>query len=172
MRQNTITYFISFLVFLGAQIFLFDNMVLFGNTFCFVYIAFILFLPFNINSMLLITLAFASGLFTDIFYNTMGVNAAATVLIAFLRKPWISLITPPGGYEDINAPAVRLLGLSWFVYYVFPLVFIHHLLLFQIEAGHFLIGWFVFKKVMASAIFTSTVLILIQYLFYRNVRTI
>ncbi len=172
MRQNTVTYIISFLIFLGAQIFLFDNMVLFGNAFCFVYIAFILFLPFNINSMLLISVAFASGLFTDMFYNTMGVNAAATVLIAFLRKPWISLITPPGGYEDINAPVIRLLGLNWFVYYIFPLVFLHHLLLFQIESGHLLFHLYIFKKAIASAIFTSSVLILIQYLFYRNVRTI
>ena len=95
MRQNSLIYFISFLVYLGLQVFLFDNMVLFDNAFCFVYIAFILFLPFNINPMLLIFIAFAGGLFTDLFYNTMGVNAAASVLLAFIRKPWISLITPP-----------------------------------------------------------------------------
>ena len=172
MRQNSIIYFISFLVYLALQVFLFDNMVLFGNAFCFVYIAFILFLPFNINPMLLIFIAFAGGLFTDLFYNTMGVNAAASVLLAFIRKPWISLITPPGGYEDIYAPAIRQLGLSWFIYYIFPLVFIHHLVLFQVESGHILLGWFLFKKVIASALFTSTVLILIQYLFYRSVRTI
>lgn len=172
MRQNTVTYIISFLLFLGLQVFLFDNMVLFGKAFCFVYIAFVLFLPFNINPMLLITVAFAGGLLTDLFYNTMGVNAAASVLVAFLRRPWISMITPPGGYEDINAPIIRQLGFGWFVNYLFPLVLIHHLVLFQIEAGHILLNWFILKKVIASAIFTTTVLILIQYLFYRNVRTI
>ena len=172
MRQSSVPYLISFLLFLAAQIFLFDNMTLFGNAFCFVYVAFILFLPFNISSVVLIALAFAGGLAADLFYNTMGVNAAATVLLAFLRKPWLSLITPPGGYEDISAPMIGPLGFSWFVNYIFPLVFIHHLVLFQIESGHFLIGWFVVKKVIASTLFTSTVLILIQYLFYRKVRTL
>jgi hypothetical protein len=172
MRQNAAINIISFLVYLGLQVFLFDNMVLFGNAFCFVYIAFVLFLPFKINPMLMIFIAFAGGLATDLFYNTMGVNAAASVFVAFIRGPWISLITPPGGYEDIYAPLIKQLGLSWFIYYIFPLVFIHSLVLFQVESGHILLSWFLFKKVIASAVFTSTVLILIQYLFYRNVRTI
>ena len=77
MRQNTLSYFLVFIVYLALQVFLFNNMVLFGTAFCFIYIAFILFLPFRINPVFLISLGFFGGLITDIFYNSMGVNAAA-----------------------------------------------------------------------------------------------
>jgi hypothetical protein len=161
-----------FLLYLGAQVFLFNNMVLFGTAFCFIYIAFILFLPFNVNPMIVIVFGFFGGLITDLFYNSMGINAAATVLIAFIRRPWISLITPPGGYEEITTPTAGALGLSWFIYYLFPLTLIHHLVLFQVEAGQLFISWLIFKKVIASAMFTTFVLILIKYLFYRKLRTV
>jgi hypothetical protein len=171
MRQNGFVYVILFLLYLGLQVFLFNNMVLFDTAFCFIYIAFILFLPFNINPMILIGLGFLTGLGADLFYDSLGVNAAATVLVAFLRKPWISINTPTGGYEEINSPMARSLGFGWFIYYIFPLTFFHHLVLFQIEAGRFLLTWFIFNKIILSSVFTSSVLILIKYLFYRNVRT-
>ena len=172
MRQNLFIYVLLFLLYLGLQVFLFNNMVLFDTAFCFVYIAFILFLPFNINPMVLISLGFLTGILSDLFYNSMGVNAAATVLISFIRKPWISMITPWGGYEEITSPMAGSLGFTWFIYYIFPLILFHHLVLFQIEAGRFLITWFIFKKVILSSIFTTVVLILIKYLFYRNPRAV
>ena len=141
MRQNFLSYIIPLAVYLALQVFLFDNMTLYGTAFCFVYVAFILFLPFNINPMLLITLAFAGGLITDLFYDSMGVNACAMVLIAFIRKPWTALITPPGGYEDQPSPSIRALGLNWFIYYIFPLVFIHHFFMFEVESGHLQLSW-------------------------------
>ena len=141
MRQNTLSYFLVFIVYLALQVFLFNNMVLFGTAFCFIYIAFILFLPFRINPVFLISLGFFGGLITDIFYNSMGVNAAAMTFLAFIRRPWILLLTPPGGYDDIPAPTAKALGLSWFVFYAIPLTFIHHLVLFTVEAGHFPVSW-------------------------------
>jgi hypothetical protein len=146
-------------------------MVMFGTAFCFVYIAFILFLPFQVNRLAMIFMAFLGGLITDMFYDSMGMNAAASVFIAFIRKPWISLITPAGGYEEIDSPTSRSLGMSWMVMYVFPLTLFHHLVLFQIESGQVFLSWFVLKKVLASAVFTSFVLILIRSLFYRRLRT-
>jgi hypothetical protein len=172
MRPNSIAILIVFLLSLAAQVFLFNNMVLFGTAFCFVYIAFILFIPFKINQILLMAIAFAGGLVTDLFYDSMGMNAAAMVFVAFIRRYWVSFITPRGGYEEILSPTDRSLGLLWFIYYIFPLALMHHLVLFQVEAGEIWPTWYIFKKVFFSAIFTSSVLILIRNLFYRGSRKI
>lgn len=168
--RNIIYNVFVFLFYLLLQIFLFQNMVLFGTAFCFIYVGFILLLPIEISSILLLTFAFVSGLIVDLFYNSAGVNAAAAVLVAFIRPVWLSMITPRGGYEDVDIPALKTLGFSWFTTYMLPLIFIHHLSLFLIEAGEMINFWFVLNKAIFSTLYTFVILVIGQYLFYSRVR--
>ena len=152
------------------QVFLFDNMVLFGTAFCFVYIGFILLLPLEISKVLLIALGFITGLSIDIFYNSLGVNAASATLIAYFRPFWLSSITPSGGYEDVRIPSLKVLGFSWFITYALPLIFLHHFSLFLIEAGGMHHFWLILKKTFFSSIFTFVILVIGQNLFYNRDR--
>ncbi len=171
-RSNILYNFIVFLVYLFVQVFLFDNMVLFGTAFCFIYIGFILMMPIQMSPVLLILIAFISGFIVDIFYNIPGVNAASSVLIAFLRPFWLSMITPRGGYEDVEVPVLKTMGKSWFITYALPLIIVHHLALFTIEAGELANFWFIINKTFFSSIYTFVILVLGQYLFYARVRVI
>jgi hypothetical protein len=173
MNKRTVPYqVIVFLVYLSLQVFLFDNMVLFRTAFCFVYVGFILLLPLQISTTLLITVSFLAGLIVDMFYSTPGINASASVLIAFLRPYWLGLITPRGGYEEIDIPRLKTLGFSWFITYSIPLIFIHHLSLFIVEAGDLFNFWFVINKTILSTIYTTGILVIAQYMFYARVRYI
>ena len=83
--REAIQYSLMVILYLLLQIFFMRNMVLFNYAFCFVYIAGILILPAEISRMYLLFIGFAVGFTVDIFSNTFGMHAAATVLIAYLR---------------------------------------------------------------------------------------
>ncbi len=158
----------AFLLFTAVQVTLLKNLVLFDTTFCFVYLGFLLFLPFETGRTGLLLLGFLLGFVVDVFYDSPGIHAAAGVFIAFIRPAWINVLTPQGGYEINASPFLKQTGVTWFVSYTFALLFIHHTAIFFIEAGGFSMFFFTLVKVFSSTIFTFFVLVLVQLLFYRK----
>jgi hypothetical protein len=146
------------------QVLVLRNVVLFNTAFCFLYIAFILLLPIETNALLLMLAGFLLGFSVDVFYNSMGLHALATVLIAYLRNYWLNTITPQGGYESGSTATVAANGLQWFLVYSLPLVFLHHLVLFFVEASGFTLFWYTMLKIVASLLFTMLVMVLLQFL--------
>ena len=167
-NKTYISVIISFFLYVLFQALLLKNFILFDTAFCFLYIAFILLLPLEIGPLVLMIVAFAVGFIIDLFYDSIGVNAAACVLIAFLRPYWLKTITPRGGYEEIEIPNLKTMDFGWFLTYSLPLVFIHHFTLFFLESGGFTLFWFTLSKVFFSTILTFFVIVLTQYLFYKK----
>ena len=104
------------------------------------------------------------------FYDHAGMHAAAAVAVAYLRNYWLRAITPQGGYEVGVVPTIANNGLIWFLSYSVPLITVHHIMLFFIEAGGFGYWGLSLGKAFASVLFTSVVLIMQQYLFYVKAR--
>ena len=152
-----------FVFYLLLQIFFVRQLVLFNYAFCFVYIAAIALLPFEISLVTLLGLAFGAGMFVDIFYNTIGANAAAMVLIAFLRPSIIALLTPQRGYDERQVLSLNSMGLMWFITYIGSLRFIHHFVLFSLEASNWGLFFPVLLKVICSTIFTTSVIVITQF---------
>jgi hypothetical protein len=163
MTREFLPSVIGFGVYALLQILLFQELVLFRYAFCFVYVAYILLLPMETNSLTLMTLAFLMGVTVDVFYNSLGMHASALVVVAYLRNYWLGAITPQGGYDVGSAPTLTANGLQWFMVYAIPMVFVHHAILFFTEAGGFSMFWFTMLKVMASTVFTSGMITLFQY---------
>jgi hypothetical protein len=161
--RDIILQFVNFFLFVAAQILLVRNFVLFDTAFCFIYVGFILLLPLEIGSVLMLFLAFCTGLLVDLFYDTTGIHAAASVLIAFLRPQIIRMITPRGGYEGSTSISVKAMGLDWFLPYAVTLIFIHHTALFLIEASNLSLFWHAAIKAVCSTLFTGTLLLILQY---------
>jgi hypothetical protein len=154
---------VYFFLYVIAQVLLFKRLVLFNTSFCFLYVAFILLLPVETNNLLLMVLAFVLGFTIDIFYDSLGIHALALVTVAYLRNYWLSTITPQGGYDAGSSPALAN-GVQWFLVYIVPLTFVHLSLLFFIEAGGFGMFWFTMLKIMASLVFTVSVVLMLQFL--------
>lgn len=168
--RDIIIQIFSFLIFFGLQLMVARNLVLFGTGFTFIYISFLILLPFETGSVLILFLAFLTGLSLDVFYDSMGLHAAASLLVAFIRSYWIKIITPRGGYDDVNAPLLNEMGFQWFITYALPLIFVHHFVLFYVEAGGFTPFWFTIGKVLFSSILSFTTLLIVQFLFYSQSR--
>ena len=170
MNKYLVAHSFQFVVFLGLQILLLRNLVLFNTAFCFLYIGFLLFLPIQMPKVMLLLLAFISGITVDIFYDTIGINAAAALLLAYLRPYVLLVLTPRDDYEKSDSVNVHVMGWRWFSVYTLFLVFIHHLALFFLELGSFREVGFTLVKVVVSTVFTFLVLVIIQLLFFSTRR--
>lgn len=168
MIRSGVVHIILFFVYVLVQVMLLRNVVLFDTTFCFLYVAFILLLPFEFSSLTMIVIGFLIGFTIDIFYSSMGLHAFATVLISYLRNYWLNVITPQGGYDIGHSPTVATNGVQWFLVYTLPLVFVHHFVLFFVEASGFDMFWFTMTKIMGSLLFTIIVMVLLQFLFTKR----
>lgn len=169
-NQHILGIVFSFILYLLMQVTLVRNMILFDTAFCYVYVAFIILLPFEIGPVLLMVIAFLCGFMVDIFYDSLGIHAAACVLIAFLRPFWTKTVPPRGGYEMGMRPTIKIMGFSWFLTFTLPLILIHHAMLFFVEAGGMHLFGFTLVKVISSTILTFLVVVILQYLFYRSTR--
>ena len=153
-----------------AQAILFKNLVLFDSAFCFAYILIFLMLPMDTNPIVQLVVGFVVGIIVDTFYNTLGIHAAASVLLVYVRIYWSRVMTPSGGYDSGPRINVRTQGLGWFLTYTYPLVFVHILLLLFIEAAGFGLFWQTLTKVFYSSVFTLIIILIIQYLFYKKMK--
>ncbi|GIL23698.1 MAG: hypothetical protein BroJett042_22110 [Bacteroidota bacterium] len=164
MSRSGIFQFVLFIVYLLVQVLILRNLVLFNTAFCFLYIAFVLLLPIETNNLILMLVGFLMGFMVDIFYDSMGLHALATVLVAYLRNYWLGTITPQGGYESGATATLAANGVQWFLVYALPLVFLHHVVLFFVEASGFTMFWYTMLKIVASLLFTMSVIVMLQFL--------
>lgn len=167
--SNSFTKHIFSLIFFSLiQILFFLNFNIYEYGFAFVYIGFIIFLPLNTPSIVLLISAFIQGLFIDLFYNTIGVNAFILVLLAYL-KPTLSKLFIPKMIDDINdLKSINQLGIERAILVVFILTFIHHLFLFFIINGD---SSFIFDniiKTVISAIITTSLLFSFKKMFFNS----
>jgi cell shape-determining protein MreD len=132
------------------------------------YIYFILLLPFITPNWLLLLSAFLMGLSIDLFSNTMGINAAASVMIAFARPFVIRFISTGTEYEVGERPSLKNQDMKWFLYYCIILILIHHFVLFYLEIFRFREFFTTFLRVVLSSAFTFLLVMLSEYLFYRR----
>jgi rod shape-determining protein MreD len=133
----------------------------------YLYVMFILMLPFETPKWLLLISAFVLGISVDMFSDTAGIHAAACVFMAFARPGVLNLVSSRQEYEPGIQPIIRDLGFKWFISYTLILVVIHHILLFYLEVFSFREFFQTFFRAFLSIIFTMLLLILSQYVMYR-----
>jgi hypothetical protein len=156
---------IRFIFLVVLQVVILNNIGLFNMVNPYLYILFILLLPLDIPTYLLLILAFALGLTIDMFSDTGGIHAAATVFMAFCRPLILTLITPRGGYEHEPVPNLKNMGFQWFLMYSVIMVLLHHLVLFNLEMFRLSEFFITFLRVIFSSIFTLILMIISQYIF-------
>ena len=159
--REAIQYSLMILLYLLLQIFFMRNVVLFNYAFCFIYIAGVLLLPADVDRLYLLLIAFGIGFTVDVFSNTFGMHAAATVLIAYFRPFLIHYQMKSRGAERAEV-GLRAQGLGAFLGYIFPLILVHHSVLFLIEIDHFGMILYTLIRIGASALFTTLLIILLE----------
>lgn len=133
----------------------------------FLYILFILMLPYETPAWLMMTLGFVLGMSLDLFLDTVGMHASACVLIAFAR-PWLmKLLASRDEYEFRNKPNIHVMGFGWFLSYAFLMSVLHHLWFYFVEDFRFTEIHIILMKTLGSAVFTTFLIIIAQYLIFR-----
>ncbi len=162
--KNLASYSFLVILYVVIQLLFLRKLVLFDYAFCFMYVASLLILSFETSAVTLLFIGFLVGIIVDIFYNTLGIHASATVLMAYARPTIIKLITPQRGYDERMHLSINSMGIGWFSSYVLIAVFIHHSALFFIEASSISLFFSTVFKIILSTIFTTFVIIILQFL--------
>lgn len=133
----------------------------------FLYVLFVILLPFELPAWIGLVLAFLLGFFVDLFYGTMGMHMAACTLMGWARPAVLRFMMPRDGYEFGQQPTMQDMGRMWFLSYAAILIFIHHFLLFYIEIFSFREVGMTLLRVLISTMATLLLVVVTQFLFYR-----
>ena len=167
MTNKMIKYTVMFLVAVLVQV-LFLNQVQFsGYINPYFYIVFVLLLPLSTPRYLLLLLGFLIGLTIDIFSDSLGIHAAATVLIAYIR-PFVIRVISTREEDRNDFPGLLQNKFNWFFSYVTILVLAHHFVLFYLEYFTFSHFFYTLLKVIFSSVFTIFIIVLSQFLIFRK----
>ena len=139
--MENIIIIIRFVIAVLIQVLVCKQIVFFTDDFIYgtviFYPIFILLLPLRFSKSLILLLAFLAGITVDIFYDSLGVHAAASVVTAFVRPMVLKILEPDSGYSINSIPSKYYFGIVWFMQYAASLLAIHLLVYFSLEAFSF-----------------------------------
>ncbi len=158
--KNIIEFVLWFLGLVLLQVLLFNNIEIAGMINPFLYIYFIIALPIHINRISLMIIGFVLGLVIDVFSNTWGIHAMATTMIAFLR-PYVFRLVSTQEELDRVMPRFRTMGANY-IKYIVLMTFVHHFMLFTLEAFSFSYIWILLLKVLVSSVITILVIFVLE----------
>lgn len=160
--------FIRFILLIATQVFLLKNIGYYNLSVPYLYILFILLLPFGIPNWLLFFIAFSTGITIDLFYDTLGLNAAACTFMAFVRILYISITVQRDGFDNEPEPSLGIMGFRWFLFYSLILTVSHHFILFTFESFKFSDLGYSLLRVLLSSIFTVILILITEFAFFRK----
>ena len=164
ISSNIIRFFILVLI----QVLICNHINFLGYINPYIYVLFIILFPVKNNREIFILLSFFLGLTIDLFLDSGGVHAAASVLIAYVRPVILKyLFGIQYEHQTMKFNAVKF-G-SKFTY-ISILTVIHHLILFYLEIFSISKIILVFQKALFSSIFTILLCVLITIIFSRKTK--
>ena len=161
--NNIFNNIILAIILILTQCLIFNNINFLGSITPFLYIFFIAYYPLKNNRTLFIICAFFYGFIIDVFSDTHAVHAAATLTISFIRPNLLKLFF--GMAYEHQVVKFNSIELKQNLFYIFSIIFIHHLILFGLEIFDVSKIMLIIKNTFKSAIFTFiTVYILFEFI--------
>jgi rod shape-determining protein MreD len=121
-----------FVLLILLQVLLLSRISIFGFATPILYLYFLLKLPMGRNLFYVIISWFLMGLIIDIFLNTPGMNAAATTMVAAIRKPVMNLFFQKEDHHEFVPGIYSATGP--FIRFTILMMVLHQTLLFFIES--------------------------------------
>lgn len=118
-----------------------------------IYIYFILKQNSETSTTKVLLWAFVIGLSIDIFSNTPGMNAMASIWAAIIRKPLLKMNLRVDANEAFD-PSIRTMGFSSFLGYISLITLIHTLIFNFIDDFSFFRPILVIQKATISSVVT------------------
>ncbi len=157
---------IRFIVLLLLQVLICNNINFFGSINPYIYIIFIFLYPVKNNRLIFLLVSFMLGMMVDMFVDSGGVHAAASVFIAYTRP--IALKSVFGTLYEHQTIKFNNFEIGRLTGYITLMTFTHHLILFSLEIFNISRILLILEKTFFSSIFTIILSILLIILFSRN----
>jgi rod shape-determining protein MreD len=167
MNKGPIWYIVLFVTSVLVQVLFMDAIQFSGLVNPYFYVIFILLLPLYVPRYLQLLLGFLLGITIDVFSNTPGIHASATVFMAFLR-PYFINSSNVDEQDRGKIPSVMNMGTGWFMKYAGVLILLHHVFLFYIEIFTFSDFLNTFTRSVLSALFSFVLIVVSQFLIFRK----
>ncbi|NLZ74129.1 MAG: rod shape-determining protein MreD [Bacteroidales bacterium] len=135
------------------QVLILNHIHIAGYATPFLYIYVILKFQSDVSRNGILLWGFFLGLAVDMFSNTAGMNAIATVLLAFLQPILLRFFSIRDNL-DVFKPSARAMGRWPFLRYLISGILIHHFVLVGIEYFSFLSIKEMFLRVLLSSLLT------------------
>lgn len=169
MNNSFLKYSALFVILVLLQISIFNNVNLFGYAQPMFYILFLFLYPISQQKSLFLILAFLLGLSIDFFSNSGGINASATLFIAYFRLPILKIISRKTEFDTVlfrfnNLPFGQQIA------YLLTLTFIHHFIVFQLSYFKIDAIGLILTYTLFSGIFTFILLLFYTSLFLKKKR--
>ena len=145
------------------QVLVLNNIHIFGLATPLLYVYFLLKFDSSASRNELMLWAFFMGMAIDVFSDSLGMHAAAAVLLAFVRPVLLRLFTPRDAFDNI-VPSVRTMGGSFFYKYLFSALMVHHSVLLLL--GFFSLSHlpFLLAKIACCILFTALCVTAVEWI--------
>jgi len=157
---------VRFILLVLLQVILLCNINFLGYINPYLYVFFILLLPFTLSQWKVLVYSFLIGIVIDVFQDSGGVNAAACLVAAYFR-PSILKFAFGVSYEFQTIKFYQT-PIAQRLTYIFIIVFIHHLVLFLLAYFNFEYILDVLKNTLFSGLFTVLLVLIAMVLFRKK----
>ena len=161
-----------FVVFALGQVLLFNNFTILNTATPHVYLLFLLLLPLSLEFYWTIIIAFFAGLLIDSFSISLfsGIHAFSSVLMMSLRRFWIDLISTKSAYRDDEEAFLYNQPVTWYVQYLLPLILIHQISYYFLDAFGFENIGMTFLRIGTSSLYSFAFVLVFTLLIYKTNR--
>jgi rod shape-determining protein MreD len=166
MNNIVLKIILSFIGVTLLQVLVCSNINFMGHINPYVYVIFILLYPVINNRLLFIFLSFLLGYTIDIFLDSGGVHAAASVTIAYIRPLFLKFSF--GAAYDYQSIKFSNTDFSRRLIYFLLLIVIHHLIVFSLVIFDKTKTVLILQQALHSSIFTLILCLLFNSLFSKK----
>ncbi len=166
MNSIVATNTVRFIVLVLVQALILNHINFLGYINPYIYILFIILYPVKNNRTLFIFLSFLLGLSVDIFSDSGGVHAAASVTLAFIRPGFLKSVF--GALYENQTIKFFNMDLAPKLTYIGLMTVVHHFIMFTLEIFNISKIILIAQKTLFSSIFTIILCILVTIIFSRK----
>lgn len=159
--MNNINYLIHLLILSLLQIVIVDNIHLGSYFYLNIYILAIFLLPYKLKGVPLLLSGFLLGLIMDFADNTVGIHAAASTFVAYIRPRLLQLTSTREELEETYG-VQNLADFRWFFKYTFVSTLLFNMVLIFAEAFTFRDIFITLIRIILST-FISILFMLLYY---------
>ena len=159
---------IRFIVLVFVQVLICNNINFLESINPYIYVLFIILFPVKNNRVLFVFLGFLLGLSIDLFLDSGGIHAAASVAVAYARP--VMLKSSFGTIYEYQSIKFDIVDFGSKLTYIVFVVVVHHLILFSLEIFSISKILLILQKTLFSSIFTILLCVMLTIIFSRKTK--